>query len=110
MDILITREGYDEFKLFLDQNNIRTYRIRINLVTFICSGPIFNITEETGELREKDMCTEVEEISFIADEKLVEEFGGFEILSNRESGYNGLTLKPIILTEGGCESCTKKCH
>lgn len=110
MEILITREGYNEFKNFLKNNNISSYRIRINFVTFICSGPVFNINEEKEKIKYTDVCIIVEDISFIADEKLIEEFGGFEILSNRESGYNGLTLKPIIMKEGGCEACINRCN
>lgn len=110
MKILISDEAYKEFIEFLDDNNITSHNIRVNLAAIVCSGPIFNISENKEEIKEDEIGAEVLDIRFIARKTLIDEYGGFEILSNKETGYNGLSLKPIILNEGGCESCTTKCN
>ena len=46
----------------------------------------------------------------ITREKLVDEFGGFRLLSSEENGGRGLSLKPVIEVEGGCGSCGGGCH
>ena len=56
--ILISHEAYNEFKAFLEENNINNFSIRINLAGYGCSGPAFNIsvedpTEEDDVVKEK---------------------------------------------------------
>lgn len=104
---LISEEAYKEFKNFLDENEIDNYSIRINLAGFGCSGPAFNITVD--EAKEGDIVETMHDITFIAEEKLVDEFGGFKLLSTEENNGRGLSLKPVIETEGGCGSCGGGC-
>ena len=78
---LVSEQAYNEFKTFLDENEVENYSIRINLAGFGCSGPAFNIT---------------------VDE--------FKLLSSEENGGRGLSLKPVIEVEGGCGSCGGGCH
>lgn len=106
--ILISEEAYKEFKEFLDENEVDNYSIRINLAGFGCSGPAFNISVD--EAKEGDVTQKVNDIVFVVEEKLVDEFGGFRLLSTDENEGRGLSLKPIIEVEGGCGSCGGGCH
>lgn len=105
---LISEEAYKEFKAFLDENEIEKYSIRVNLAGFGCSGPAFNITVD--EANEGDVVETMHDITFIADSKLVDEFGGFKLLSTEENNGRGLSLQPVIEVEGGCGSCGGGCH
>ena len=105
---LVSEEAYKEFKAFLEENEVENYSIRINLAGFGCSGPAFNITVD--EAKEGDISEKINDITLIAEEKLVDEFGGFRLLSSEENGGRGLSLKPVIEVEGGCGSCGGGCH
>lgn len=105
--ILISEEAYKEFKSFLDENEITDYSIRVNLAGFGCSGPAFNITVD--EAKDGDVTQVVNDITFVVEEKLIDEFGGFKLLSTQENNGRGLSLRPVIETEGGCSSCGGGC-
>jgi iron-sulfur cluster insertion protein len=106
--ILISEDAYNEFKAFLDENEVENYSIRINLAGFGCSGPAFNISVD--DVKEGDLTQKVQDITFVVEEKLVDEFGGFKLLSTEENEGRGLSLKPVIEAEGGCGSCGGGCH
>ncbi|EOR20836.1 HesB family protein [Clostridium sartagoforme AAU1] len=106
--IIISEEAYNEFKSFLDENEVDNYSIRINLAGFGCSGPAFNISVD--DVKEGDLTQKVNDITFVVEEKLVDEFGGFKLLSTEENEGRGLSLKPVIESEGGCGSCGGGCH
>ena len=110
MQVLMSEEAYKEFKDFLVQNNIVENTIRIKVAAIVCSGPIFNIAEEKEEAKDSDVAVEVGDLVFITTKIIADEYGGFVILSNKESGYNGLYLKALELKEGGCDNCTQVCH
>ena len=105
---IISKEAYNEFKAFLQDNEIEKFSIRINLAGFGCSGPAFNITVD--DANENDVVETMNDITFIAESKLIDEFGGFKLLSSEENGGRGLSLKPVIEVEGGCGSCGGGCH
>jgi len=107
--ILISESAYNEFKAFLDENEVDTYTIRINLAGYGCSGPSFNITVD--EAKEGDLTQKVNDITFVVEEQLIDEFGGFKLLSTEENEGRGLSLKPAIEVESnGCGSCGGGCH
>ena len=106
--ILISEEAYKEFKGFLDENEVDNYSIRINLAGFGCSGPAFNISVD--DAKEGDVTQKVNDIVFVVEEKLIDEFGGFKLLSTDENEGIGLSLTPVIEVEGGCGSCGGGCH
>ncbi|MFR5266079.1 HesB-like protein [Clostridium sp.] len=107
--ILISDEAYNEFKAFLEENNINNFSIRINLAGYGCSGPAFNISVE--DPTEEDDVVKVKDMTFIFEKKLTEEFGGFQFLSTEENNGRGLSVKPIIAPEtSGCGSCGGGCH
>lgn len=107
--ITMSEEAYKEFKDFLDENKVEGYNVRINLAGYACSGPAFNIS--VSEATDADVTELVNEITFIAEKTLIDEFGGFTILSTEENEGRGLSLKPLIQGEGGgCGSCGGGCH
>lgn len=108
-NITISEEAIKEFKDFLEENKVEAYNIRINLGGFACSGPVFNIS--VSDATDGDVTEVVDGITFIMEKSLVDEFGGFIILSSEENNGRGLTLKPVIAPEGGgCGSCGGGCH
>lgn len=107
-NMTINEEAYKEFKEFLDENKVESYNIRINLGGFACSGPVFNIS--VSEPTDADVTEVVNDITFIMEKSLIDEFGGFIILSSEENEGRGLSLKPVIAPEGGCSSCGGGCH
>lgn len=107
-NMTINEEAYKEFKEFLDENKVESYNIRINLGGFACSGPVFNIS--VSEPTDADITEVVNDITFIMEKSLIDEFGGFIILSSEENEGRGLSLKPVIAPEGGCGSCGGGCH
>eukprot|EP00831_Metopus_contortus_P014866 TRINITY_DN16169_c0_g1_i11.p1 TRINITY_DN16169_c0_g1~~TRINITY_DN16169_c0_g1_i11.p1 ORF type:complete len:136 (+),score=5.09 TRINITY_DN16169_c0_g1_i11:256-663(+) len=107
-NITMSEESYKEFKSFLEENNISDFNIRINFSGFACSGPIFNIS--VSKATDADEVEKVNDISFICEKNLIDQFGGFIILSSKENDGNGLSLKPVIAPEGGgCGTCSG-CH
>lgn len=106
--VSINDQAYEEFKSFLDENKVDSFNIRINLAGTGCSGPVFNIS--VSEPTDQDITQVVNDITFIVDKELVNEFAGFYIISSEENGGRGLSLKPIVAPEGGCASCGGGCH
>ena len=107
-NITISEEAYNEFKGFLEENNITDSNIRINFAGFACSGPIFNIS--ISQATDADEVEKIHDISFIYEKTLIDQFGGFIILSSEENEGNGLSLKPVIQPEGGCGGSCSGCH
>lgn len=107
-NVTISEDAYNEFREFLNQNKVEDLNIRINLGGMSCSGPMFNI--EVGEATDDDIVETINEINFIVEKRLIDDFGGFIILSSEENNGRGLSLKPVIEAEGGCGSCSGGCH
>lgn len=105
--VIISQEAYEEFKGFLDENNIDNYSIRINFAGNSCSGPAFNISVE--EPVEGDVVEQVNDIKFIVKKELIDEFEGFIISSTEENEGRGLSLRALSAPEGGCGGCSG-CH
>ena len=107
-NITISQEAYTEFKAFLEENKITDFNIRIKFAGLACSCPIFNISISEGT--DADEVETVNDINFIMEKSLIEQFGGFIILSSEENEGNGLSLKPVIAPEGGCGGSCSGCH
>lgn len=105
--VIISQEAYEEFKGFLDENNIDNYSIRINFAGNSCSGPAFNISVE--EPVEGDVVEQFNDIKFIVKQELIDEFDGFVILSTEENEGRGLSLRALSAPVGGCGGCSG-CH
>ena len=107
-NITISEEAYNEFVDFLKENNVDNFNIRLNLAGYACSGPVFNIS--VSEATENDIVEVVNDITFIAEKTIIDEFEGFIIVSSEENNGNGLSLKAVNPGEGGCGSCGGGCH
>jgi iron-sulfur cluster insertion protein len=105
--LIISNEAYEEFKSFLDENKIENFNIRISLAGSSCHGPAFNIGVD--EPKEGDIIQKVKDVNFIINPEIIDEFGLMTILSTEENGGSGLTLRPLIESEGGCDGCSG-CH
>jgi iron-sulfur cluster insertion protein len=102
-NIIISNEAYEEFKGFLDYNKVENYNLRITYLGKKCSGPIFNISSDT--VRKDDIVEAVKDINFLLTSDLINEYGGFIILSNEENKGHGLILKPVIEPVNSCNIC-----
>jgi HesB-like selenoprotein len=107
--VTMNEDAYKEFKEFLDENKVEDYNVRINLAGYGCSGPAFNIS--ISEAREEDITEVINEVTFIIEKTLIDDFGGFLILSSEENEGKGISLKPLIQpAESGCSTCGGGCH
>jgi HesB-like selenoprotein len=101
--ITISEEGYKEFKTFLNSINFKAENLRIRYLGKKCSGPVFNI--DIGIEGKGDIVEEVKDMKFIMHKELIDEYGGFIILSNSENNGQGIILKPVIEPVSGCSIC-----
>jgi HesB-like selenoprotein len=99
-NIFISDIAYEEFKNLLDENNVESYNIRINISEYTCSGPIFNIMVDNAT--PNDNTEVINDITFIVEKSILAEYGGFIIVSNEENNGNGVGLKPVVLPSSGC--------
>lgn len=107
-NVTISDDAYKEFSEFLKENKVDSNNVRINLAGYACSGAVFNIS--ISEVTDADITEVVNDITFIISKELIDEFGGFSILSTEENEGRGLSLKPVIAGAGGCGSCGGGCH
>ncbi|MFA9422131.1 MAG: HesB-like protein [Sedimentibacter sp.] len=98
--ILLNDTAYNEFKELLDEANVESYNIRIGIDNYSCSGPIFGIS--VSEATDEDEVETIKEITFFAEKPLIEQFGGFIIVSNDENNGYGVGLKPIVQPASSC--------
>ena len=105
--VIISDEAFEEFKSFLDENEVESYNIRIYFAGNSCSGAIFNVSVE--EPQEGDVVEKIKDISFIIKQELIDEYSGFTILSTDENNGRGIALRALNATEGACDTCGG-CH
>ena len=65
------------------------------------------------KIKEDDILATVNDLTFVMEPSLVDNFGGFMFLSSEENEGQGLALKPLltpIIEEDGCDgSCCSSC-
>lgn len=107
--INISNAAYNEFRELLTANDINDTNVRIALAGFGCSGPRFGLMVD--DPTENDVTEMVNDLNFIVEKELVEEYEGFNILSDEENGGGGMSLRPLRLDESasGCSSCASGC-
>ncbi len=101
--------AYNEFRELLAANDITETSVRIALAGYGCSGPRFGLmVDEPGE---NDVAETVKELTFLVEKEMVEEYEGFNILSDEENGGGGMSLRPVKVEEsaGGCAGCGGGC-
>jgi HesB-like selenoprotein len=105
--IFIDDTAYIEFKELLDSANVESYKVRIALDRVGCSGPIFCVYID--EATENDDVEIINEITFISEKSLIEEYGGFIIVSSEENNGRGVGMKPVVTSSSGCVGCGGGC-
>lgn len=109
--IFIDDTAYKEFKELLDSANVESYNVRIGLDRVGCSGPIFGVYID--EATEEDDVEVINDITFISEKSLIQEYGGFIIVSSEENNGKGVGMKPIVTPDSGCSSgcggCSGSC-
>lgn len=101
--------AYKEFLKFLEDSNVPSKSIRINLSGHGWGGPVFNLVlDEQGK---NDDVTKIGDITFLVDKDLVAQFGGFELTCGEENGLGGFNLQPLLKDDDGdgCSTCSG-CH
>ena len=106
--IYIDDTAYKEFKELLDNANVDSYNVRISLDRVGCSGPIFGVFID--EANEDDEVEVINEITFISEKSIVEEYGGFIIVSSEENMGRGVGMKPVVAPSPSCDVCGGGCH
>lgn len=107
--IRINREASDALKDLLSSLGMTADTLRVFISGMSCSGPMFNIAKD--EQNDKDYSCEFDGIKYIADQPLIDQFGGFEIQFVKEEDFRGLYVKPDIMPNlGGCATCGGGCH
>lgn len=101
--IFIDSTAYNEFKELLDNANVESYNVRITIDRVGCRGPIFGVFID--EPNENDDVEIINEITFICEKPLIEEYGGFIIVSNEENNGRGVGMKPVVTLSKGCDGC-----
>ena len=97
----------------LDNANAESYNVRIALDRIGCSGPIFGVFID--EASNDDDVEVIKEITFICEKTLIEEYGGFIIVSSEENNGKGVGMKPIVTKtkssgcDLGCGGCGSGC-
>lgn len=108
--IFTNDDAYTEFKQLLDESGVDSYNIRISLDSISCNGPVFDIS--VSPYNDNDEIEKIKDITFIVQKSLLEEYGGFTIISNEENNGYGVGLKPIVYQSpscGGCD-CENSCN
>ncbi len=107
--INISDSAYKEFTELLEANDINEKTVRIALAGFGCSGPRFGLMVD--EVTDKDVTEQVKDLTFVIEKEMIDEYEGFNILSDEENGGGGMSLRPMKMDESqmGCSSCGGGC-
>ncbi len=113
--IFIDNIAYKEFKELLDKTEVESYNVRIGLDRVGCSGPMFGVYID--EANDDDEVEVIKEITFISEKSLIEEYGGFIIVSSEENDGKGVGMKPVVTmtksssrgNDSGCGGCGGGC-
>lgn len=108
--INISDSAYQEFVDLLKANDITETTVRIALAGMGCSGPRFGLMVD--EQTDADVTEKVKDLTFVIQKEMIDEYEGFNILSDEENGGGGMSLRPMKLDESqmGCSTCGGGCH
>ena len=104
-DLVSMSDGaYEEFLNFLRTNQVEKNEIRITLAGYACSGPRFGLMVDSK--KDEDLEITIKDLTFFIDEKLYEEFEGFQILSTDENMGQGMVLRHNKVVDSDCGTCS----
>jgi hypothetical protein len=63
-----------------------------------------------GDKEEDDVVEKIKDITFLIKPEVIDEFGAMTILSSEENDGMGLSLRPLIESEGGCGGGCSGCN
>ena len=105
MDFINMSElAYVEFKKFLEENNVVSDEIRINLAGNGWGGPIFNLVLD-GQ-KEDDNVSKIGDIKLLIKKSISDEFGTLTIKCGEENGAGGFSIEPEKMEESACSTCS----
>ena len=107
MSINISMEALAELNSILSDKQLEGNVIRIFVAGMGCSGPQFNLSLD--EKNEGDMSMDADNFTFVVEQELVDQFGGFEIKFFDEGDSKGIYVDPLIKPESSCGSCGGSC-
>ena len=108
MSIRMNKEAADALKELLTSKGIEAKDIRVFVAGFSCSGPQFNLAIDPA--KEGDYSVEIDGFTLRAEQKLIDEFGGFEIKHFSDGTNSGIYIEPDIKPQSSCSSCGGGCH
>lgn len=95
--INIDKKALSELKELMIRYAIKNNILRIDIDRYFKNGPSFCFF--SAEESEKDNLFLVNDIKFVVDKALLEEFGGFNILSKEDNNGLGIGIQPIVKLE-----------
>lgn len=103
--VKMSDKASSEFQQFLKDNEVTSKVVRIHFAGMGWGGPVFNLVLD--EQKETDNTEVIEELTFLVDKKVTEQFGALSILCGDENGRGGFSIEPETKPEGGgCSSCS----
>lgn len=108
MSIRMNEQASNALNDLLSGKGIDSKEIRVFLAGFACSGPQFNLAIDPE--KEGDLTVEIDGFKLNVEQKLVDEFGGFEIKYYEDGDQSGIYIEPDIKPESSCSTCGGGCH
>ena len=96
--------AFTEFKKFLQENNVTSDEIRINLTGNGWSGPVFNLVLD--EQKEDDNVEKFGDIKLVVKKSVNDKYGSLLITCGAENGLGGFSIELENKQEGQCASCS----
>lgn len=96
--------AFTEFKKFLQENNVTSDEIRINLTGNGWGGPVFNLVLD--EQKEDDNVEKFGDIKLVVNKNVNDEFGSLVIKCGEENGLGGFSIEPEVKEERECSTCS----
>ena len=106
MNVNLTQSASDALKKILAAKE-SDKPVRLYVAGFGCSGPSFGLAFD--DRKEEDLETNANEINFIMQTELFEQYGDFTIEYVDEDARKGFILTPSVQPESGCSSCGGSC-
>lgn len=104
MSVKIDDLALKQLMSLLSEKGLDSKTLRIIVAGMGWGGPQFNLALD--EQKENDFVQVVDELTFLVDKNLLDEFKGFSIDSFNQGGNTGLYVQPIAKPESGCTSCS----
>lgn len=107
MSINVNKDAYNELKSILDEKNITDTTVRLFVAGMGWSGPQFNLSID--DKNENDIAVDVDDLTFVVEKDLVDQFGDFEVKFFDQDGQRGIYVELANPGESGCSGCSGGC-